>query len=228
MGLEGIPTPRRLGFREKRSCQRDAGHLPARLQGQQTGGRRAQHSPVYPRRSHLTSGAPKGRKTRVRRQNSAREARLWPHFTGVAWGHRVPGSHSKSAGSLSEPSRGGWGAPAPGTAGVERPARLQHNLHIPAERAPCPLECGAEVAGRGCGSPGASQRAKTHRSLPAPVSAQLPNSGTLAKLLRAEGPPRSGPHHRGREGGAVCARTPRRPGGPGRAARRFCVPGQGA
>lgn len=49
------------------------------------------------------------------------------------------------------------------------------------------MECGAEAAGRGCGSPGASQRAKTHRSLPAPVSAQLPNSGTLAKLLRAGG-----------------------------------------
>lgn len=228
MGLEGIPTPRRLGFREKRSCQRDAGHLPARLQGQQTGGRRAQHSPVYPRRSHLTSGAPKGRKTRVRRQNSAREARLWPHFTGVAWEHRVP-RVTISPQVLSR-SRAEVGAEPqlPGLRGVERPARLQHNLHIPAERAPCPLECGAEVAGRGCGSPGASQRAKTHRSLPAPVSAQLPNSGTLAKLLRAGGPPRSGPHHRGREGGAVCARTPRRPGGPGRAARRFCVPGQGA
>lgn len=105
---------------------------------------------------------------------------------------------------------------------MEHPAGLQHNPHIPAERAACPRECGAEVAGWGCGS-SASQRAKTLRSLPAPVSAQLPNSGTLANLLWAGGPPRSGPHHRGREGGAVCARTPRRPGGPGRAARRFLL-----
>lgn len=142
-------------------------------------------------------------------------SQVWPGNTGS------PG-HSKSADSLSEPSRGGWGAPAPGTAGVEHPAGLQHNPHIPAERAACPRECGAEAAGRGCGS-SASQRAKTLRSLPAPVSAQLPNSGTLANLPRAGGPPRSGPHHRGREGGAVCARTPRRPGGPGRAPRRFLL-----
>lgn len=140
-------------------------------------------------------------------------------------GTQGPRSHTESAGSPSEPSRGGWGAPAPGAAGVGRPARLQRHLHIPAEP-----EAKQEVAGRGCGSPTASQRAKTHRSLRAPVSAQLPNSGTLAKLLRAGGggPPRSGPHHRGREGGAVCARTLRRPSRPEKAARRFCASERGA
>lgn len=225
MGLEGIPTPRRLGFREKRSCRETPVATPpvCRVNRQVAGG----HStPVYTRRSHLTSGAPKGR-SRVRQRNSAREAGLWPHFTGVAWGHRVPGvTVSPQVLSRSRAEVGG----EPQLPGLreERPARLQHNLHIPrsAQRA----HWNAEQRWPGeAVDPGARPSARRRpEASPHRLAPQLPNSGTFAKLLRAGDPPRSGPHHRGREGGEVCARTPRRAGGPRRTAARFCAPAHGA
>lgn len=56
----------------------------------------------------------------------------------------------------------------------------------------------AAVPGGGCraGYPGARTCTPPSGAQPAPVSAQLANSGTLAKLPRAGEPPRSGTHHR--------------------------------
>lgn len=53
-----------------------------------------------------------------------------------------------------------------------------------------------------------------------PVSAQLANSRTFAKLPRAGEQRRSGPHHCGPRGGSGPQRGPLRPGGARRAVRR--------
>lgn len=174
-------------------------HFPADLQGQQTGGGRAQHSTVYRRRSHLPPGTPKGRKGGpARPQNSAPGlsrgpiSRLGrPSFQG----------HSRAAGPRGQGEVGGKlhtrGLQARSVLSGSRticisPRSSRTVAWIPERRL-----CGGALA-----SPARSCERRRARDHPATVSAQLANSGTFAKLPRAGEPRRSGPHHRGPGGGS--------------------------
>ena len=131
-----------------------------------------------------------GKKTRARPQNLARAAQLrllFPPGNAEARG-------AKEVRRSSGPTLWGWEVTAL-LPGAECPAGPQHDLHIPGEPENSRLESGAEVAGRDFGVPGSA-------SLPTPVSAQLANSPTFAKLPRAGEQRRSGPHHRGPRGGS--------------------------
>lgn len=75
-------------------------------------------------------------------------------------------------------------------------------MHIPGELANCPLESRAQVVGGALEFPARSSARRRTGDHPAPVSIQLANSPTFAKLPRAGQPRRSGPHHRGPRGGS--------------------------
>lgn len=182
---------------------------PAAVQGQQTGGRRAQDSTVYRGRSQLTPGTQERKKTRAPPQTPAQGAQLRLHFT--------PGT-TKSPGQSwsSERSRGGWAATVPsvppGSSTICTPLWSSQTPGAVRGRA-----CGQNFGG---GVFPARRSARTDTfAQPAPVSAQLANSGTFAKLPRAGQPPRSGPHHRGPRGGRAQLRGPRLAGPDGQEPR---------
>lgn len=134
------------------------GHLPGCLQGQQTSGRRTQHSTVYTRRSHLTPGTPKGRKP----GSAGRTVRVEHGCEPIS---RVrPGNTESSESQLSPQVLGaeprGWEATAPG---------LQARSVRPGSSTTC-LSPGSwqtvdwnpqqRLPGGALGPPGASQRAR--------------------------------------------------------------------
>lgn len=145
------------------------------------------HSPVYRRRSHLPPGT-RGEENQGA-QNRARAAQRRPHFPP---GNNKARRQKKSAGPPGRASR--WDATAL-LPGGECPDSSTICIS-PGEPENSWLESGAEVAGMDFGGP--LERVPRR----APVSAQLANSGTFAKLPRAGEQPRSGPHHRGPRGGS--------------------------
>lgn len=148
------------------------------------------HSLVYRWRSHLPPGT-RGEENQGA-QNRARAEQRRPHFPP---GNTEAGGQRRYAGPPGRAS--GWDATAR-LPEVECPDSSTICIS-PGEPENSRLESGAEVAGRDFGGP---QERVPQR---APVSAQLANSGTFAKLLRAGEPPRSGPHHRGPRGGERAA-----------------------
>ena len=162
------------------------------------------HSPVYRWHSHLPPGT-RGEENQGA-QNLALAAQRRPHFPP---GNTEAGGQRRSAGPQGRASESDATAPLPG---VECPDSSAICIS-PREPENSRLESGAEVAGRDFGGP---QERFLQR---APVSAQLANSGTFAKLPRAGEPPRSGPHHRGPREGERAALGQSPPGERERAAR---------
>lgn len=152
------------------------------------------HSPVYRRRSHLPPGTG-GKKTRVHRTMRGQRSGGPISRLGIP----RPRRQKKSAGPPGRASR--WDATAL-LPGVKCPDSSTICIS-PGEPENSWLESGAEVAGLDFG--GARERVPQR----APVSAQLANSGTFAKLPRAGEQLRSGPHHRGPRGGSGPPWAPR-------------------
>lgn len=172
-------------MREK-VLQRSFDHLLACLLGQQTGGGRKRHSPVYRARSHLPPGTGREDNQGLPRQSCACSpiSRLGMPGPGRGkGGPQILGAKPERVVERKE-------ATAPGTASAEHLAGLLHGLHIPGEAPKLLAGLRSRRGWVGVWGPGnAAQRT--------PVSAQLANSRTFAKLPRAGEPPRSGPHHRG-------------------------------
>ena len=163
------------------------------------------HSPVYRWRSHLPPGT-RGEENQGA-QNRALAAQRRPHFPP---GNTEAGGQRRSAGPPGRASESDATAPLPG---VECPDSSTICIS-PGEPENSRLESGAEVAGRDFGGP-------QERFLQsAPVSAQLANSGTFAKLPRAGEPPRSGPHHRGPRWGGAGRPGPVAPGRKGKSSEK--------
>lgn len=173
---------------------------PAALQGQQTGGRRAQHSTVYRGRSQPTPGTLRGRKLGPRRSPVRVE-----HSGSISRrGLRSPRDKSWS----SERSRGGWASHSP-----ERPAELQHYLHTPVELASSrgnpEQSLRAELCG---GSPRVPARGQGPSLSPHQLAPNSPTPG-LSQSCRGRGSRRgAGRTIAAREGEALRSRAPATPG----------------
>lgn len=186
MGPAGIPTPWRLVSLSRRSA--------GTADGWQEGA--AHHSSQ--RAFTTNAGTRRGRKLGPGRGSARAE-----HSCGSISRLGLLSPRDKVG-----PRSGGRGV---GSHSPERPAGLQHRSHPPQGARKFSGQYGAELAGTACGRSPARPSARTRTfAQPAPVSAQLANSPTFAKLPRAGQPPRSGPHHCSPRGGSARSRGFRR------------------
>uniref|UniRef100_A0A8C0QB19 Polypeptide N-acetylgalactosaminyltransferase 10 n=1 Tax=Canis lupus familiaris TaxID=9615 RepID=A0A8C0QB19_CANLF len=199
-GPEGIPTARRLGLREKGSCRGGSGPLPPlgrTAVGWQEGA--ARDSLQRACTASARDPDPEGKTTRARRRAARGE-----HSCGSISRLGPPSPRSK----VGPPSR------AEGVGG--RSPEPPHPRGPRANSRGDPEQSSRTELWEGVGDPARPRAPPRTPAPPAPVSAQLANSGTLAKLPRAGRGRGAGRTIAARQGEALGPGGPLRAGAGGR------------